>query len=502
MNINEFYKLLGFPNVMRLYTVSSSTLVLLLLAIFLSWKNNVFWSMLPIHGAITFLLLYLVYMKTKLFMKATKDSLTGLFNRDYFFSTLENIIENKKAVSVLIMDLDRFKIVNDTLGHLAGDELLKLTALRLNTIFRGMQSPRKQDIVARLGGDEFAVLLYNEKSGEFDYDVICNRIIKEFAKPFSISDLTTDVGVSIGVANFPDHALSSTDLIRCADVAMYQAKRDRRGFAIYNKSKDTNTLEELSLMSGLRFAIRNDQLILYYQPRKDVKTGKILGVEALIRWIHPTIGFVEPNKFIGLAEQTGLIKEFTPWLVKTAITQILEWEQTQGIILGVSINMSTRCLVDNTLMTLVSKEISESGIDPGRVTIEVTESAIMSTPTESIRLLQMLDAAGIRISIDDFGTGHSTLLYLKDMPIKEIKIDKAFIEGIINNTQDQRIVNSIIALGTQMDCEVVAEGVENKETMEMLRTMGCSSVQGYYVSKPVKAETITAAFINTLQLIN
>jgi len=440
------------------------------------------------------IILYLIFVKHTLSRKTNYDSLTGLNSRDFFLKQTDKLIKAKKNFCLLLMDLDRFKQVNDTLGHTVGDELLKLAAMRLQSTVR---KKRPGDSIARLGGDEFAILL-ETSINDVHIKNICTRIAKEFQKPFKIGRVETTIGVSIGVSKFPDNGETAIDILRCADVSMYNAKNSKTSFFIYDQASDLNTLEVLNISNALHKALEASELFLLYQPKKNLKDKKIIGVEALLRWKHPVLGVLPPNQFIHIAEQTGLLYKFTPFLIGQVINDIKYWTE-QGINLQVSINLSTTCL-DMYSVTLLKDLLHENNIEPNKITIEITETEFREP--EILDTLTVLSELGCQISIDDFGTGHSTMLYLKEMPVNEIKIDKTFIEKLPTDVQNLKIVTSVIKLAHEINCLVVAEGVEDVETLETLKKLECDIIQGYYLSKPIAAAKITSNFISTLEMVN
>ncbi|MGF6724439.1 diguanylate cyclase (GGDEF)-like protein [Paraburkholderia sp. GAS41] len=361
---------------------------------------------------------------------AYMDRLTGLANRAMFNERLQAaIVESQpdadrrkpaSAFSVMMMDLDRFKLVNDTLGHPIGDLLLCEVATRLRAALRGT------DLVARLGGDEFAVLLLGDTSEGAQR--VATHLLKTLEQPIMIEGQLVDVGASIGIVAFPQHGTDMNVLMRRADIAMYVAKRSNTGYALYDEKHDQNNAERLSLMSELRQAVEHDQLTLYYQPKLDLATGSVKHVEALVRWDHPTRGFVAPDQFIPFAEQTGYIKVISQWVADKAIGQVAAWHAA-GIDLAVSVNVSARELIQSTLPDTFGALLAKHAVAPEMLWIEITESAIMDDPNHAIETLDRLHALGIRLAVDDFGTGYSSLSYLKRMPVDELKIDKSFVMG-------------------------------------------------------------------------
>lgn len=422
---------------------------------------------------------------------AYTDQLTGLANRARFNDRLQEAIEladgsftaSEHVFSVMMMDLDRFKLVNDTLGHPIGDLLLCEVAGRLRAALRQV------DLVARLGGDEFAVLLPGYSSA--DAERVATGLLKTLEQPITIEGQLVDVGASIGLVAYPQHGTDMNALMRRADIAMYVAKRANTGYALYDKKHDQNNAERLSLMSELRQAVEHDQLTLFYQPKLDLATSTVKYVEALVRWEHPTRGFVAPDQFIPFAEQTGYIKVISQWVADKAIGQIAVWEAA-GIHLAVSVNVSARELIQSTLPDTFDALLKKHGVSPDMLWIEITESAIMDDPNHAIETLDRLHALGIHLAVDDFGTGYSSLSYLKRMPIDELKIDKSFVIGMADHKDDETIVRSTIDLAHNMGLKVVAEGVESEEVLMRLRELRCDLVQGYFLTRPLPPQKLEA----------
>ncbi|SAK78352.1 response regulator receiver modulated diguanylate cyclase/phosphodiesterase [Caballeronia fortuita] len=419
---------------------------------------------------------------------AYMDRLTGLPNRALFNDRLQQAVgaatRGNHPLCVMMMDLDRFKYVNDTLGHPIGDMLLCEVAKRLRAALQ-----RETDTVARLGGDEFAVLLPTDDLP--GARVLAARMLRALEEPITIEGQLVDVGASIGIVAYPQNGTDMNVLLRRADIAMYVAKRSNLGFAFYDERHDQNSAERLSLMSELRQAVERDQLTLYYQPKVDLATHRVKYVEALVRWDHPTRGFVAPDQFIPFAEQTGYIKTISRWVADKAIAQCAAWRR-QGIELAVSVNVSARELIQSTLPEIFQSLLDKHGVAPESIWIEITESAIMDDPNHAIETLDRLHALGIRLSIDDFGTGYSSLSYLKRMPVDELKIDKSFVIGMFQHKDDETIVRSTIDLGHNMGLKVVAEGVETVEMLERLRTLRCDLAQGYHLSRPLPPAQLEA----------
>lgn len=416
----------------------------------------------------------------KILHQAMYDELTNLPNRNLLIEQLKNAIvtgrRKGKPFALCVMDLNNFKDINDTLGHSSGDILLQQVAKRLSNIMR------ESDIIARLGGDEFAILL--PEAGAFQAKSYVNRMINTLSDPFEIGELNIQTSASLGIAIYPEHGEDPELLIQHADVAMYQAKMNGRDYEIYTPENDPNSLKKLTLMNDLHTAIENNEFELYYQPKINLKTHTIYGVEALIRWHHKDFGFIPPDDFISLAEKTGFIKPLTEWVIEESIRQCKQWKE-MGINLRVSINISMRNLYDKELPHKISTLLHDMNVDYSDIELEITETAAMSEPENTMITLRQINKLGIRLSIDDFGTGFTSLAYLRDLPVDELKIDKSFVMNMCTEENDKMIVRTIIELAHNMGREVVAEGVETLEAMEILAFMKCDNVQGYYFSKPL-----------------
>lgn len=414
---------------------------------------------------------------------AYRDTLTGLPNRAMFHDRLQQAINTAqrlgKPLSILLLDLDRFKYVNDSLGHHIGDLLLKEVARRLEDNLR-----RGSDTVARLGGDEFVVLLPTDDSDGARH--IARALLAALEVPMTLEGQIIDMRGSIGIASSPLHGNDNATLLRCADVAMYQAKRNNSGFAEYDARNDHNTLERLSLMSELREAVEQDHLILYYQPKVNLNNSQGHAVEALVRWNHPQRGFVPPDEFIPFAEQTGYIKAITAWVLNEGIRQCGAWRKN-GLEVSISINISARDLMNSDLPVYFSSLLEKYGCDADKISLEITESAILDDPDHALRNLKRLEAIGCKLSVDDYGTGYSSLAYLKRLPVGELKIDRSFVMNMANDPNDVVIVRSTIDLAHNLGLRVVAEGVETEDILSQLCLLGCDQAQGYLFSKPVAA---------------
>ncbi|MDQ1372737.1 MAG: hypothetical protein QOJ09_75 [Actinomycetota bacterium] len=418
---------------------------------------------------------------------AMHDPLTGLANRALFGDRTAQALRAARRdhgpAAILLMDLDRFKEVNDTLGHHSGDALLIQTAARLR------ETLREVDTIARLGGDEFAVLLPD--GDEEAARSAAKRIQRGFEETFVVDDLALDLRVSIGIAVHPEHSDTSEGLLQRADVAMYLAKEHQSGLEVYAADRDENSPGRLVLASELRRAIEDDELILHYQPKADVATGRITGVEALVRWQHPERGLVPPLEFIPLAEKTGLIKPLTAHVLDRAVAQCAAWQEA-GIDLPVAVNLSPVSLIDRQLPSDVSTVLRRHGLAPAMLELEVTESSLMHDPVRASEILADLSAMGVAIAIDDFGTGYSSLGWLRQLPIDELKIDRSFVAAMTSRHEDQVIVASTIQLAKNLELRVVAEGVEDPDVVDALRGLGCDTIQGFLLTRPLPAADLVA----------
>lgn len=421
--------------------------------------------------------------------QATHDALTGLPNRVLLTERVTSALRRTRDVdvrtAVLLLDLDRFKEINDTLGHAYGDALLVQVADRLAATMR------TGDVAARLGGDEFAVLATGLTDVE-DAIAMARRVLAGVHQPFNADGVTLDVEVSIGVAVSPDHGENVEDLLRCADVAMYSAKRNKLGVCIYDERDDEHTPKRLALLGDMRRALDvDDQLLLYYQPSVHVQTGQLLGVEALLRWDHPIHGLVGPGEFVPGAEGTGLIHQLSNYVLQRALKQATAWRQ-QGLNIPIAVNLSTRCLLDLELPDQVALALHQHNLPATSLRLEITESSIMADPQRALDVLQRIDALGVALSIDDFGTGYSSMTYLKHLPVDELKIDQSFVRGMHTQHKDEHLVRSLIELGHNLGLKVLAEGVETAESLAQLRDFGCDSAQGYFIAQPMPGDKLVA----------
>jgi diguanylate cyclase (GGDEF)-like protein len=424
--------------------------------------------------------------------QAFHDDLTGLPNRaalNQRLATEINVAQTRRLTLVLaVLDLNRFKIVNDTLGHQAGDALLQKVGVRLCKTLRG------SDFVARLGGDEFAIIVPDATAAEGEELVA--RIVSILSAPFEIEGHLVEISAAVGLALYPTQATDVTTLLSHADIAMYVAKRATVGYALYDVNHDPHSSSGLMLESGLRKAITENELVLHYQPKIDFATRRVDDVEALVRWNHPTLGLLSPDAFIPMAEQSGSILPLTRWVLETALQQMNVW-QSGGLDIRVAINLSTRTLGDPALPRLIEELLQQHAVPPGRLTLEITETALMADVDATRLILTELGALGVMISVDDFGTGYSSLAYLAQLPVNELKIDKAFVMAMHANEKDAAIVRWINGLGHILGMRVVAEGVETAEALETLNAMGCDLAQGYHLSRPLPANELGLWMLNS-----
>jgi diguanylate cyclase (GGDEF)-like protein len=414
--------------------------------------------------------------------QALHDSLTDLPNRLLFDRIASDVLVTHERSAVLLLDLDRFKEVNDTLGHAAGDAVLREVGRRLLTLLEGSAC------VARLGGDEFAVVLAD---ADRDAAELCaHRIAGALAVPLAVLGVTLALDASIGIALATGRGHEVDDLLRQADVAMYEAKGSHGGIAVYSPDRDHNSALRLSIAADLRAAIAQDELFLLYQPQAQTVDGSVTSLEALVRWDSPTRGVVPPDEFIGIAEQTGLIGPLTEWVVAHALRQCRSW-MDEGLDLSVAVNVSPRTLHDPHFVTMLTELLTASAVPAPRLVVEITEGAIMADPERAIDVLWQLRRAGVRLSVDDLGAGHSSLAYLKRLPVHEVKVDRSFVTHMVDDASDHAIVAAVIPLVHQLGMTVVAEGVEDERTWNRLVELGADAVQGYWLSRPQSAASIS-----------
>lgn len=413
---------------------------------------------------------------------AYHDHLTGLPNRNFLYEKIDGLIKDSTrhphthGFVILIMDLNQFKEVNDSLGHQAGDRLIQNVALRIKRIVR------TTDTFVRLGGDEFAIMLpsTNRESAQ----LVAENIIRFMEKPFQITQQLIPVGISIGMARYPDDGTSADILIQHADVAMYQAKESGSGYAFYDPSKDQYTAQRLNMLCNLRDAMDNRQIGLHFQPIVEVRSGKLWGVEALARWQHPELGLVLPNEFIPLAVQSNLMRPLSQYILQTAVKQMAAWKRN-GLDIRMSVNLSVHDIQDSFLPDKIRELLRRYQIDPSRLILEITENSVM-TDSQTVRtVIEHLHEMGISLAIDDFGTGYSSLAYLKQIPADEIKVDKSFVRDMASDDNDAVIVRTTIDLAHNMGRRVIAEGVEAREVYELLEILHTDLAQGYYICAPL-----------------
>lgn len=420
---------------------------------------------------------------TALRHQAMHDGLTNLPNRVMLFDRLEKAVDAARQSSamaaLLLMDLDRFKEVNDSFGHHFGDMLLKQVAFRLQNQLR------LSDTVARLGGDEFAIVVPGAPDANYVAS-LARRILDSLQQPFVIEGQVLEVGGSIGIALYPTHGTDSRTLLRRADVAMYAAKASQQGYSFHKDEYDSRTPDDLSLVVEMRNAIEKDEFELYYQPKLHLRSGLVTRAEVLVRWNHPSRGILAPAAFIPVAERTGLIRALTDWVFDHALQQCRLWHDA-GAPVHVAVNISAKSLQEQTLPSKIQSLLDKWKLDARFLKIEITESSIMADPAHALAIMSMLQSLGVRLSIDDFGTGYSSLTHLRELPIDEIKIDKSFVFGMSASDADAAIVRTVIDLGHNLGKQVCAEGVEDHETWRMLATLGCDLAQGYWISRPMPA---------------
>ncbi len=422
--------------------------------------------------------------------QALHDSLTKLPNRTLFQDRLEQAMltgqRENRPFALVMMDLNKFKEINDTMGHHSGDLVLQETASRLRGILR------QSDTVARLGGDEFALILPTIKDMS-TAATAANKIIDTIGKGMELEGHTLHVGTSLGIALYPRDGNDSAVLMRHADIAMYSAKRSKSGFMLYSTELDQSNLGQISLQKDLMKAITQNQLILHYQPKIDFASERVSGVEALVRWQHPEHGLMFPGDFIQMAEQSGLIKPLTRWVLSTALKQCKRWHD-EGRDLTISVNVSSASLQDVQFPNDVAAVLHESSASPAWLELEMSELGIMLEPPRAMDIITRLSELGVRIVIDDFGTGYSSMAYLRKLPIAKIKVDRSFVHDMLDNKNDEVIVRSIIGLGHNLGLNVIAEGVENMETWDQLKSLHCDAAQGYCMARPITAEELERWF--------
>lgn len=416
------------------------------------------------------------------------DNLTDLPNRKYLHDHLFEITEKpqgkQQRFAILFLDIDRFKLINDSLGHMIGDLLLKAVSDRLKS------SIKKGDLLVRWGSDEFAIVTKKIESTDAVVQV-AESLIQTLTLPFVCGGHELHITTCIGVSIYPDHNTDVEELIRNADMAMYRAKANGQNiFQFYIPNMQEQSFQKLTMENNLRRALENEELETYYQPQVDLITNKIVGLEVLLRWKHVTLGSISPGKFIPLAEETGLIIAMGNWVLKHSCLQAIAWQKMGLSPIQIGVNLSIKQLQQKDFLASLKQILEETKFDPHYLELEITEGIMMDNVQEKIKILHQFRAMGIKLSIDDFGTGYSSLSYLKNLPVDTLKIDRAFIEYIAHNEQDQAIVTSLINLSHSLKLVVIAEGAETKEQVDLLRTFGCNQVQGYFFYKPLPADEI------------
>ena len=421
---------------------------------------------------------------------ATHDALTTLPNRVMFGQRLEHALaqaqRHSRRLAVLFLDLDRFKVINDTLGHEFGDALLREVARRLR------QTLRTSDTVARLGGDEFVVLLEEVPEPLF-VATVAHKIIAAVAEGYVLAGREYHVTASVGASTFPDDAADAPTLLKNADIAMYRAKEQGRNtFQFYSSQLNVHSMQRLNLESGLRRAVEREEFVLHYQPQVDVRTGRITGAEALLRWLHPELGLLPPGRFISIAEETGLIVPIGDWVLRAACATHRAWTDKGLAPLRIAVNLSARHFMRGDLVRDVSAALGATGCDPSRLELEITETSVMEDPERVVALLHQIRELGVTVAIDDFGTGHSSLAYLKRFPVDNLKIDRSFIADVPGDKNNVAITQAVIAMGHSLGMRVIAEGVETRAQHNFLLAHQCDEYQGYYFSKPLAEPDFTA----------
>jgi diguanylate cyclase (GGDEF)-like protein len=414
------------------------------------------------------------------------DALTKLHSRSQFLERLDESISlasrEGKEVALLLMDLNRFRDVNETLGHRIGDLLLEEVAGRVRLIFR------TSDLVARFGDDEFAVLLQTGAATKGAVTA-AGKLLQAMQEPFMLEDHHFLIGTSIGIANYPKHGLDGSTVLRHAELAMRAAKRDANGFVVYSGQGESDNVDQLSLAHDLSTAIEQDQLVLNYQPVINMNSGRICGVESLLRWAHPKHGNVPPNVFIPLAEQTGTIDVLTAWVLNKALEQSARWRD-QGTDLRVSVNLSPLTLHNADFADTVATALKRWKATPENLVLEITESAIISDAVRATETVERLHDLGVSISIDDFGSGYSSLAHIRKLPVSELKVDKSYVMNMTTEQDDLVIVRTLVELGHNLGLKVVGEGIEDAETWRLLSELGCDFGQGFHMARPMDAAAL------------
>ncbi len=431
--------------------------------------------------------------ETRIAELAYQDVLTGLPNRTLFIDRLQQALKaarrSRHPMSLMVLDIDRFKAVNDVLGHPVGDRLLTQIGLRLQNA--GL---RESDTLARIGGDEFMLLLPSQDAEQAQ--TVAQRLLTALHAPIELDGQSIDVSASIGIACFPMHGESAAELMSRSDIAMYVAKQSGDGCVCFDTTLERSSEQGLSLLSDLRRAVEQGELTLHYQPKMQLPAQTCASAEVLVRWLHPTRGNVPPDQFIPFAEQTGFIRNITRWVLENACSQAAQW-QRDGRPLSINVNISTRDLITQDLPAIVADILGRQCLSPALLCLEITESAIMEDPAIAMSSLLRLHGMGVRLSIDDFGTGYSSLAYLKRLPVQELKIDRSFVMNLDSDSGDATIVRSTIELAHNLGLKVVAEGVENDDICAQLVSLGCDEAQGYHFSRPLTADAFATWYAAT-----
>jgi diguanylate cyclase (GGDEF)-like protein len=414
---------------------------------------------------------------------ALHDALTGLPNRTYLQQEMAGALDDvaagrSRGAAVMILDLDEFKDVNDTLGHHQGDALLVEVAARLAT------AVGPAGTVARLGGDEFSVLL----PGTADEEQVLRigrRVLRALEQPVALDGLEVEVGASVGIALAPEHSNDPAALLKCADLAMYDGKSaSTRGLRLYQPDLHASSPRRLTLVAELRGALQNGEIQVHVQPQAELGSGRVVGVEALVRWKHPELGWIPPDEFVPVAERSGLIGLLTTRVLDAALAACALW-RAAGRDLGIAVNLSARSLQNTDVVDEVTRLLRRHDVPADRLTLEVTEGSVMADPTRAVAVLHQLRELGVRLSVDDFGTGYSSLSYLQRLPVQEVKIDRSFVAALGAENENMAIVRAIVDLGRHLGLDVVAEGVEDEATWSLLASMNCDLVQGWHLARPM-----------------
>jgi diguanylate cyclase (GGDEF)-like protein len=421
-----------------------------------------------------------VLVRTRI--EAHTDELTGLSNRRRLYEAVDQAFVQDRALALLLIDLDRFKEINDTLGHNVGDDLLQQVGERLR------ESLPEWALLARIGGDEFVALL-DGTDDEAAALKVARAVRDALDEPFPLDGLTIPVQASIGIGLAPQHASTRSEMLRCADVAMYRAKTRGTTIESYVAESDAHSRDYLALVSDLRQAVGHDGLLLHYQPKRSLKDGEFVGVEALVRWQHPHLGLLSPDQFIPIAEREGMMRDLTIDVLDRALAQQRSWRES-GYRIPVAVNLSAASLLDSRLPDDVEALVVRHDANPADLELEITEDTLMQDPNRALAVIARISELGISFSLDDFGTGYSCLAQLKRLPVRSLKIDRSFIMNMTNSTQDANIVRSAIQLGHSLDLSVVAEGIEGPEHLRQLEDFGCDIAQGFHLGRPVPPEEI------------